>query len=89
MIIPAASNCHTGVVKSAVLTPDGRKCEYTTAGDYNTAPIRYNIAMRPEPENSVEIMLALIGHGACSKIIDVDGKHLLMIRLSRMGHVDR
>jgi hypothetical protein len=84
MIIPAASNYHTGTVERALLTGENvntlrNNCRY---------PVQYT-AMRREPENAVEIMRALIEHGAGSNIIDVDRKHLVAIYLSRTGQVDR
>jgi hypothetical protein len=86
MIIPAAIHCHAGAVQRALMTHE----HANTLGDSSDSP-QYPVQYTPrrqEPENAVDIMRALIGHGTCPNVMRWDGKHLLAICRERAKWID-
>jgi hypothetical protein len=84
VLVAAANNCHAGAVKRALMNGDN----VNTLGDSNREYSVHMVALRREPDNAVEIMKALIDHGACPNVIRGDGKHLLAICRERAKWID-
>jgi hypothetical protein len=84
VLIGAANNCHAGAVKRALMNGDN----VNTLGDSIREYSVHMVALRREPDNAVEIMKALIDHGACPNVIRGDGKHLLAICRERAKWID-
>jgi hypothetical protein len=71
-------------VKRALANGDG----VNTLGGFNCEYPVHMVTLRRGPDNAVEVMKALIDHGASPNVIRGDGKHILVICRERAKWFD-